>query len=276
MRKLRHYLKSMNYHVYFKRIKDINNKIVGDIVGHQIITSNDAFIESVTNGVVEQKLDFSMFGKNYIKYTIVDERTNETIAKVDNRYNVFSLEDIYLGTIVNHIVRAFCVFGIIALAFISLILSMLFMKATIKMKVDSVLTIKEANGEVVTTEWNVFGELKSEKVLYPGKSGHYYFTIINENDVDLNVVGAFSDDNPYFVPMKYRLECTDGTVISDEWVTLEELFLSISCLPAHSEQTYHLEWVWLTESDELDTIIGSTEGAKYTIKIELTSTVINN
>ena len=110
MRKLRHYLKSMNYNVYFKRIKDINNKIVGDIVGHQIITNNDAFIESVTNGVVEQKLDFSMFGKNYIKYTIVDERTNETIAKVDNRYNVFSLEDIYLGTIVNHIVRTFCVF----------------------------------------------------------------------------------------------------------------------------------------------------------------------
>ena len=47
MRKLRHYLKSMNYHVYFKRIRDVNNKYVGDIVGHQIVTSNDAFIESV-------------------------------------------------------------------------------------------------------------------------------------------------------------------------------------------------------------------------------------
>jgi hypothetical protein len=266
----------MNYHVYFKRIRDVNNKSVADIVGHQIITSDDAFIESVTKGVVEQKLDFSMFGKNYIKYTIVDNRTGETIAKVDNRYNVFSLEDLYLGTIVNHIVRTFCVFGIIFLALVSLILSMLFIKSTIKMKVDSVLIVKEANGEVVTTEWNVFGELKSEKVLYPGKSGHYYFTIINENDVDLNIVGEFTDDNPYLVPMKYRLECTDGTVISDEWVTLEELFLTISCLPAHSEQTYHLEWVWLTESDELDTIIGSTEGAKYTIKIELTSTIINN
>ena len=276
MRKLRHYLKSMNYHVYFKRIRDGNNKSVADIVGHQIITSNDAFIESVTKGVVEQKLDISMFGKNYIKYTIVDNRTGETIAKVDNRYNVFSLDDLYLGTIVNHVVRTFCVFAIIFLALVSLFLSMMFIKSTIKMKVDSVLIVKEANGEVVTTEWNVFGELKSEKVLYPGKSGHYYFTIINENDVDLNIVGEFSDDNPHLVPMKYRLECTDGTVISDEWVTLDELLLTISCLPAHSEQTYHLEWVWLTESDELDTIIGSTEGAKYTIKIELTSTIINN
>ena len=276
MRKLRHYLKSMNYHVYFKRIRDVNNKSVADIVGHQIITSNDAFIESVTKGVVEQKLDISMFGKNYIKYTIVDSRTGETIAKVDNRYNVFSLDDLYLGTIVNHVVRTFCVFAIIFLTLVSLFLSMLFIKSTIKMKVDSVLIVKEGNGQVVTTEWNVFGELKSEKVLYPGKSGHYYFTIINENDVDLKIVGEFSDDNPHLVPMKYRLECTDGTVISDEWVTLEELFLSISCLPAHSEQTYHLEWVWLTESDELDTIIGSTEGAKYTIIIELTSTIINN
>ena len=276
MRKLRHYLKSMNYHVYFKRIRDVNNKSVADIVGHQIITSNDAFIESVTKGVVEQKLDISMFGKNYIKYTIVDSRTGETIAKVDNRYNVFSLDDLYLGTIVNHVVRTFCVFAIIFLTLVSLFLSMMFIKSTIKMKVDSVLIVKEGNGQVVTTEWNVFGELKSEKVLYPGKSGHYYFTIINENDVDLKIVGEFSDDNPHLVPMKYRLECTDGTVISDEWVTLEELFLSISCLPAHSEQTYHLEWVWLTESDELDTIIGSTEGAKYTIIIELTSTIINN
>ena len=90
----------------------------------------------------------------------------------------------------------------------------------------------------------------------------------------LNIVGEFGDDNPHLVPMKYRLECTDGTVISDEWVTLEELLLTIECLPAHSERTYHLEWVWLTESDELDTIIGSTEGAKYTIIIELISTII--
>lgn len=276
MRKLRHYLKSMNYHVYFKRIKDINNKIVADIVGHQIITSNDAFIESVTKGVVEQKINISMFGRNYIKYTIVDERTGETIAQVDNRYNVFSLEGIYLGTIVNHIVRTFCVFAIIALTFLSLVLSMLFIKSTIKMKVDSVLKVTEANGLVVTTEWNVFGELKSQKILYPGKSGHYYFTIINENDVDLKINGLFRDDNPHLVPMQYRLECTDGTVISNEWVTLDELLLTISCLPAHSEKTYHLEWVWLTESDELDTIIGSTEGAKYTIYIDLTSTVINN
>ena len=276
MRKLRHYLKSMNYHVYFKRIKDINNKIVADIVGHQIITGNDAFIESVTKGVVEQKIDISMFGRNYIKYTIVDERTDETIAQVDNRYNVFSLEGIYLGTIVNHIVRTFCVFAIIALTFLSLVLSMLFIKSTIKMKVDSVLKVTEANGLVVTTEWNVFGELKSQKILYPGKSGHYYFTIINENDVDLKINGLFRDDNPHLVPMQYRLECTDGTVISNEWVTLDELLLTISCLPAHSEKTYHLEWVWLTESDELDTIIGSTEGAKYTIYIDLTSTVINN
>ena len=37
------------------------------------------------------------------------------------------------------------------------------------------------------------------------------------------------------------------------------------------EKTYHLEWVWLTESDELDTIIGNTEGAQYIIIIELTS-----
>lgn len=276
MRKLRHYLKSMNYHVYFKRIRDVNNKSVGDIVGHQIITSNEGFIESVTKGVVEQKLDFSMFGKNHIKYTVVDSRTNTAIAKVDNRYNVFSLEGMYLGTIVNHVVRTVCVFTIIALAFLSLILSMLFIKSTIKLKVDSVLKVTEASGEVVTTEWNVFGELKSQKILYPGKSGHYYFTIINENDVDLNVIGAFTDNNPHEVPMRYRLECTDGTVISDEWVTLDELLLTIHCLPAHSEQTYHLEWVWLTESDELDTIIGSTEGAKYTIIIELTSTIINN
>ena len=276
MRKLRHYLKAMNYHVYFKRVRDVNNKIVGNIVNNQIITSNDAFIESVTKGIVEQKLDISMFGKNHIKFVIVDQRTNETIAKVDNKYNVFSLEGMYLGTIVNHIFRTFCVFAVIALAFISLILSMLFIKSTIKLKVDSELTIREANGKIVTTEWNVFGELKSQKVLYPGKSGHYYFTIINENDVDVNVVAKFDDNNPHEVPMKYRLESSNGNVISDEWVTLDELLFTISCLPAHSEQTYHLEWIWYSESDELDTIIGNTEDAKYTIIIELTSTVINN
>ena len=274
MRKLRHYLKSMNYHVYFKKIRDVNNKIVGDVIGHQILTDDDAFIESVTKGVVEQKLNISMFGKNHIKYTIVDRRTNEAIAKVDNRYNVFSLDDLYLGTIVNHIVRTACIFAVVAIAFISLILSMLFIKSTIKMKVDSVIKVIEADGSVVTTEWNVFGELKSEKVLYPGKSGHYYFTIINENDCDVNIVGDFSDNNPYEVPMMYRLECTDGTVITDEWVSVEELYMTMTLLPAHSEKSYHLEWVWLTESDELDTIIGSTEGAKYTIIIDITSTIV--
>ncbi len=276
MRKLRHYLKSMNYHVYFKRIRDVNNKFVADIVGHQIITSNDAFIESVTKGVVEQKLDISIFGKNYIKYTIVDQRTNAAIAKVDNRYNVFSLEGIYLGTIVNHIVRTFCIFGIIFLAFVSLLLSMLVIKSTIKMKVDSELKVAEANGKIVTTEWNVFGELKSQKMLYPGKSGHYYFTVINENDSDVMFICDFDDENEHFVPMRYRIERTDGVVITDEWVTIDELLITSTYLPAHSEYTYHLEWIWLTESDELDTIIGMQEDATYTIKIELTSNIVNN
>lgn len=274
MRKLRHYLKSMNYHVYFKKIRDVNNKTCAYVNGHQILTENEDFINSVTDHEVEQKLDMKLFGKNYIKYTIVDTRSGDTIAKVDNRYNVFSLEDMYIGTIVNHILRTVCVFTIIALAFISLIVSMLFIKSTIKMRVDSTLKITEFDGDVVVDEWNVFGKLKSQKVLYPGKTGKYYFTLINENDCDLNVGALFFEEDIHEVPMHYRLKCTDGTVMSDEWVPIDKIMIETFVLAAHSEKTYELEWVWLTESDELDTILGSTEGAKYTIRVEVTSTII--
>lgn len=274
MRKLRHYLKSMNYHVYFRKIKDVNNKEAAYVSGHQILTDNQDFINSVTDTNVEQRLTIDMFGKNYIKYTIVDSRDGTVLAKVDNKYNVFTLDDLYIGTIVNHIVQLVCFYALILVAFVTLVISLLMIKSTIKMKVDSEIVISEKDGRVIVDEWNVFGRLKSQKEIYPGKSGIYYFTITNENDCDLSLAITFDDVNEGNVPMRYRLKSADGTYIEENWVTVEQLMMEYSLLEAHGSNSYILEWMWITETDELDTIIGSKDRVSYTIVVNVSTTII--
>ena len=52
----------------------------------------------------------------------------------------------------------------------------------------------------------------------------------------------FTDENENAVPMRYRIERTDGVVITEDWVTIEELMITTTKLPAHGQMTYHLEW----------------------------------
>lgn len=274
MRKLRHYLKSMNYHVYFRKIKDVNNKEVARVFGHQILTDNQDFINSVTDTNVERKLIFGMFGKNYVKYTIVDSRDGTVLAKVDNKYNVFSLDDLYIGSIVNHVVQLICFYTLILVAFVSLIVCLLTIKSTIKMKVDSEIVITESDGRVISEEWNVFGRLKSQKQIYPGKTGTYYFTISNENDCDISLVLDFAHLNVDDVPMRYKLRFADGTYIEGNWVGIHDLKLDSTLLEAHTSESFILEWMWITETDELDTIIGSKDHAEYTIIVNVTTTIL--
>lgn len=276
MKKPKHWINALNYHMYFKKVKDINNKVIARIRGPKILTANDDFIESVTNTDVIKKLTLKDFGKNHITHNIVDERTNMIVAQLDNKFNVFSLDGLYIGTLHNHLISVVVFYSILFITFLSLLISLLFLKQTVRLVVDSSIIINESDGQVVVENWNIFGKLESEKLLYPGKTDVYIFEITNQNDNDLHMVVDFRDINFEEIPMMFKLKHGSEYLFGSqtEWVEVETLLVEDFTLKANTTEQFVLEWAWLGNDDELDTFIGTTDDAIYTLEVKVVTTII--
>ena len=101
--------------------------------------------------------------------------------------------------------------------------------------------MSEIDGGIVSTEWNIFGKYKDDKVIYPGKKGEYYFELINKNSKALNIDINLDEVNEYSIPMIFKLnlhESDNGT------------------------------------NDKDDTQIASTGLATYTVKITVKSALV--
>ena len=107
-------------------------------------------------------------------------------------------------------------------------------------------------------------------VVAPESSNTYQFVVKNGTDYTLKYNINFVEDNQYHINMKYKLKKND-TYLINNYVSYNELNISEMTLNANSNDTYYLEWKWVSSSN--DTSIGKTPDAYYglTIKVEAES-----
>ena len=109
---------------------------------------------------------------------------------------------------------------------------------------------------------NSMYELKDR--IMPEASNTYQFVVKNGTEYKLKYNIEFTENNPYFINMKYKLK-KNNTYIIDHYVSANELNVANALLNAKTNDTYYLEWKWI--SSDNDTAIGTTPDAKYNLKI---------
>ena len=137
----------------------------------------------------------------------------------------------------------------------------------------------EPGEEIFTVEdklitWNGYKEVKIfsnsmyniEGVIAPEDSNTYQFIVKNGTNYTINYIINFIETNPYNINMKYKLKKNDTYVI-DHYVSASELNQTGITLNPKKNDTYYLEWKWISSSN--DTQIGETINAKYELKIEV-------
>lgn len=112
--------------------------------------------------------------------------------------------------------------------------------------------------------------LNGEKIIAPGTSNYYDFTVKNNGNIPLDYtisieVDAFPDENEAAskLPLEWRLVDENGTDITG-WKTYtnSDSKLFSSTLDIYSNDDYTIEWRWQFErgDDEYDTYIGNLSG----------------
>lgn len=265
----------LGYHVYFNNIKTAKGKTIAKIKGHQIVSESADFEKEVISGGLVDSSLIHTIKKGKIKYSLVSSVSHQTIAKVDSNYNVFSLDNRFLGTFYDSTkkVKIILIFSIIVM--ISLIIAFVTMPKSGDSAKPKDLVISESDGSVVTDEWHIFGKNRFESMIYPGKSGEYYFSLTNKNSMGSEVNLSFSDNNTYNIPMRYRIKSKDGYISGNEefWQDIEHLKAEKIFIEANCTEVFVLEWNWLDDGryDLIDTIVGTKEEYTYIVNITLTS-----
>ena len=125
-----------------------------------------------------------------------------------------------------------------------------------------------------TMTWNGSNDLKiftntsyamNDKIA-PESSNLYQFVVKNETSYNLKYNINFIENNPYNINMKYKLKKND-TYIIDHYVSASELNVSNALLNVKKNDTYYLEWKWISSSN--DTEIGTNPESKYGLKIDI-------
>ena len=149
-----------------------------------------------------------------------------------------------------------------------------------KLIASTVITIAE-NGEFEVYDddhtpvtWNGAADLKifknsmyvAEGKVAPESSNTYQFVVKNGTRYNIKYDIDFIENNPYHINMKYKLKKND-TYIVDHYVSANELNVAEALLNANNNDTFYLEWKWVSSSN--DTEIGMTPDASYGLKIEV-------
>ena len=262
------------YHVTFNRVKDENGVLVANVSGHQIISNDKLFEERILEGSSLGDEYSPLNKKGEILYSLISSITNEPIAKVDKYYNIYSLENKYLGSIYNsHSETKFTIiFLLFLLIFISLGFIAFYRTGDPFNPQDIVIT--EVDGQPVTDRWNIF-----PSKVYPGKMGKYYFDITNNDTISSDIFVSFSEQGFADIPMQYRLRSTGSYLCGDEdtWVTIDELRINGTRIAGKETAKFVLEWRWYDDGtrDEKDTQIGSKDSSNYVITIEVVAQPLN-
>ena len=108
--------------------------------------------------------------------------------------------------------------------------------------------------------YNVDGKLA------PESENTYEFVVRNSTKYDISYDVSFDETNLYHINMKYKLK-KNNTYVIDHYVTFEELKLTDQVLSSGSKDVYHLEWKWISSSNDMS--IGTNPDANYGLKIEV-------
>ena len=126
-----------------------------------------------------------------------------------------------------------------------------------------------------TSDLKIFskGVYQVDGVIAPESSNTYQFVIKNSTKYKIKYSIDFIETNPYHINMKYKLKKND-TYLIDHYVSASELKLSNLLQNVGSNDTYYLEWKWISSSN--DTEIGANPSSYYGIKIEVKAESTND
>lgn len=106
-----------------------------------------------------------------------------------------------------------------------------------------------------------------EKVIAPGTSSFYDFTLKNNSKIPLDYeisleVTPYSETEDAVIPLEWRLLTADGTTVSDWREHTERIdVLRQATLDIRHQDRYEIEWRWAFEQDEsmdeMDTKVGN-------------------
>ncbi len=105
---------------------------------------------------------------------------------------------------------------------------------------------------------------ETDDFIAPEMSNTYQFIVKNGTEYTLKYNMSFLENNPYNINMKYKLKKNDSYIV-DHYVSFSELNISDFILNSKSNDTYYLEWKWI--SSDNDTEIGKTPDVNYSLKI---------
>ena len=107
----------------------------------------------------------------------------------------------------------------------------------------------------------------------PESSNTYQFVLKNSTKYNLKYKISFSEINPYNMNLKYKLK-KNNTYIVSEYSYYDQLNLSEQLLNSKSNDTFYLEWKWVSEDDNADTEAGKAV-ANYNLTINVEAESIN-
>lgn len=111
-----------------------------------------------------------------------------------------------------------------------------------------------------------------EDRIAPESSNTYQFVVKNSTNFNLKYSIEFIENNQYNINMKYKLKKND-TYLIDQYVSADELDIFDVLLDSNTNDTYYLEWKWISSSN--DTEIGINTDSKYGLKIEIKAESVN-
>lgn len=117
---------------------------------------------------------------------------------------------------------------------------------------------------------NIFTVAEREYVA-PYDSGVYEFEVANARNKKISYSLSLIEDNEDQVNIKYKLK-KNGEYITgaNSWVYFQDIQLDDIILKNKKSDMYQLEWMWVSENNELDTAIGKKEErATYSITIKV-------
>ena len=118
-----------------------------------------------------------------------------------------------------------------------------------------------------TSQINLFSDsiYSFEDKIAPEDSNTYQFVVKNSTNYNLRYKISFTESNTHNMNLKYKLK-KNGTYIIDHYVSYDELNISNQLLNANTNDTYYLDWKWI--SSDNDTEVGSIS-ANYQLKISV-------
>ena len=141
---------------------------------------------------------------------------------------------------------------------------------------DSNFVVDE-NGDLTITDyedgWNQDVELKIFDVDYvsPGDKGSYDFVVNNNTKGIYKYKLSLDEINIYNINMRYKIKRNGKYIVgnSNTYAKISNMNIEDKILKSNEKDSYTIEWKWVDAAN--DTEVGRTDGAYYTLKLNIQS-----